>query len=461
MRGSIDDPSRLWSVVKRFRSANDQGSLPIDTLVRHFCAVFNRTLDPIPVVFGSSHPAEDDGLDRLFDLDELEAAVRDLLGGTAPGPTGIGNDVLKTLHSLPDGPTFLLNLFNACLLGAELPRVWRCCTEIFLLYKGKGAVSDPGSYRGIALMESSLKLYERPLYTRLVSWAVKKELIPPCQFGFRSGAGTLDVVFVFMSLIFKYVGGRRSSLFVALINFQKAFPSINWALLIEKLGRLGVSDRFCRCLCAIFHKNSFSIRSGDRVTAEFPVTTGLREGSVLSPLLFSLFISDMTQDVLRPYGPSEFLKSDPMLNGLPIPGRLYADDLVLLCLSADLLRDRLRRFGAYALRSELTVNVSKCEIVVFGGKSTGHGSFRYEGQLVPTRSSCKYLGVWLDADRSCCTLCNAILEKFRGGVPVFFGLCRRLRMGDLSQVYRLDQALLFSIVIRRRVPELFGRDTAM
>jgi hypothetical protein len=63
--------------------------------------------------------------------------------------------------------------------------------------------------------------------------------------------------------------------------------------------------------------------------------TGLREGSVPSPLLFSLFISDISDEVIRPFGQGEFLKRDPELNGVPIPGLLYADDLVLFCLTGD------------------------------------------------------------------------------------------------------------------------------
>jgi hypothetical protein len=152
----------------------------------------------------------------------------------------------------------------------------------------------------------------------------------------------------------------------------------------------------------------------------------------------------MSTEVLAPF--DGFLQSDPRLNGVKIPGLLYADDLVLLCLTGDLLRARLRRLAAYAQRNMLTVNVAKCEVVVFGGRTVGHGSFRYNGQLIPIRSSCKYLGVWLDADRSGRSLRNAILEKFQAGVPVFFNLCRRLRIGDLPHIYQLAQALLFSLL---------------
>jgi hypothetical protein len=130
---------------------------------------------------------------------------------------------------------------------------------------------------------------------------------------------------------------------------------------------------------------------------------------------------------------------------VPILGLLYADDLVLICLPGELLRERLRRLASYAAANDLTVNVAKCEIVVFG-KQSGHGKFRFNSEIIPTRTSCKYLRVWLDADRSGRKLKNAIFEKFRAVTPVFFDLCRRMRISDLDSIFRLARALLFSLL---------------
>ncbi len=328
VRDSYDDPTRLWAFVRRFRVQQDTGVLPIDTLSHHFTAVFNRVSDPVPMVFcDRDFEASDALLDDLFVAEELEAAFRELDCGTAPGVTGIGNDVLLELYRLPEGPQFFLNLFNACFLGGLLPDLWRC-TEIFLLYKGKGDVGDLGSYRGIALMESSLKLYERLLYSRLSRWANHRGLILDCQFGFRARSSTLDAVFVFFTLLVKYVTVKGASLFVCLVDFQKAFPSVNRAQLLWKLEGLGVSSRFRRSLNSIFTNNTFAIRQGSQVTSEFPVTTGLHEGSVLSPLLFILFMSNIKSSILHPFARAEFWKKDPELNCVPVPGLLYADDLV-------------------------------------------------------------------------------------------------------------------------------------
>ncbi len=433
VRGSDSDPGKFWGFVRRFRTESGQDVLPINSLVKHFSAVFNRVGDPIPLVFCENFFAPTDSvLDSPFTLDELESVFRGLDRGTAPGVSGIGNDVLRDLYGLPGGPSFFLHLFNACLEGGSVPDAWRC-TEIFLLYKGKGDVFDPGSYRGIGLMESSLKVFEKLLYNRLMAWAVEKGLIPDCQFGIRARAGTLDAVFVFFTLIAKYVFALKSQLYVSLIDFQRAFPSVQRSLLIDKLGSMGVST------------NTFSLRSGAKVTREFPVITGLREGSVLSPLLFSLLMADIQSFVLRPFSRDEFLKKDPSLNGIPTPGLLYADDLVLFCLTGDLLRARLARLARYAEDNNLTVNVSKCEVVVFGRLRCRQG-FKFRGQLLPMRDSCKYLGVWLDRDGSSCSLGGAIKGKFVSAVPVFFALCRKLRLSRLDLVFRLANSLLFSLL---------------
>jgi hypothetical protein len=215
IKGSANDPVRLWTFVRKFRVNQSQDALPIDVLVQHFSAVFNRSTDPVPVVFCDNfEEIRDELLDPLFTLTELDRAFSALHHGMAPGASGIGNDVILDLYRVEGGPTFFLHLFNACFSGGTLPLAWRC-TEIFLLYKGKGSLTDPNSYRGIALMESTLKVFERLLYGRLSIWARQKELIPECQFGFRARAGTLDAIFVLFTVITKYVVAKGSRLFVA------------------------------------------------------------------------------------------------------------------------------------------------------------------------------------------------------------------------------------------------------
>ncbi len=294
-------------------------------------------------------------------------------------------------------------------------------------------------------MESILKVFEKLLYSRLLTWAAARDLVPECQFGFRPRAGTLDAAYTLFTILVKYVLVKGSRAFVALIYFQKAFPSVNRALLLDKLGHLGVTPRFRQSLCSIFEGNTFTLHSGDKITREFPVSTGLQEGSVLSPLLFVLFVADMESSVLSPFSRADTLLCDPCLNLVPIPGLMYADNLVIICLSAAGLRERLRRLEYFAADNCLTVNVSKCEVVVFGKCRLGE-KFRFKREHIPLRSSCMYLGVWFDQNLSGRVLWEAILQKFRAAVPTFFSLCRRLKFSRLDLVYRLANSLLFSLM---------------
>ena len=147
----------------------------------------------------------------------------------------------------------------------------------------------------------------------------------------------------------------------------------------------------------MFADNTFTLRDEGVVTLPESVTTGLREGGVISPLLFSLFISDMCDSVLCPFTQSEFaqyLACDPALRVTPIPGLMYADDLIIFALNENLLRIRLRQLKIYAHDNALAVNVKKSKIVVFGVRRPSC-VFRFDGAELPIRQSCKYLGIWL------------------------------------------------------------------
>jgi hypothetical protein len=165
---------------------------------------------------------------------------------------------------------------------------------------------------------------------------------------------------------------------------------------------------------------------------------------VLSPLLFSIFISDMERTVLRPFNPAaNFQFRDFSVSGVPFPGLLYADDLVILARSRVCLRERLRRLEAYVAANKLTVNVGKCEIVVFGGRHSDF-SFRFGGEPIPVRPSCKYLGAVFGEKDGLGLHFATMGSRFASSVSTFFQLMRRLQVSNLSLLARLKSSLLLS-----------------
>jgi hypothetical protein len=165
-----------------------------------------------------------------------------------------------------------------------------------------------------------------------------------------------------------YVTFKKGIFFAALIDFKSAFPSVHHVLLFNRLAELGISMKFGCALHSLFEGNTFQLRLDNGVTNVFPITTGLKEGSVLSPLLFSIFIADLKKEVLGPLSHKNFLHNDCFFGGICVNGILFADDLVIFARSQRGLRVWLRLLKEYTGKKKLTVNTTKCEIVPFGTK---------------------------------------------------------------------------------------------
>jgi hypothetical protein len=172
---------------------------------------------------------------------------------------------------------------------------------------------------------------------------------------------------------------------------------------------------------------------------------------VLSPLLFSIFISDMDASVLRPLSPGvNFQFSNFCVAGVPFPGLLYADGLIILARSRLCLKTRLKFLEKYVGVNRLTVNVSKCKVVCFGSKDRCRFSFL--GEQLPVRDSCKYLGVTFSREAGIAAHLEAFPVKFATSVTPFFSLLRRLQVSNLGLVARLKVSLL--------LPTLYGIEFA-
>ncbi len=440
------DHTQLWKVVKNFRLDPDASQgLPVDALCSHFVSLFNRQGDCVSLRFVYKFAPCNANLDARFSLDELNVVLGELERGSAPGPSGIGNDVILSLVEVVGCKRFLLNLFNAYLEGETIPTAWGHC-EMFILYKGKGDPLLPSSYRAIALLEAFVKLYERLLCHRLETWAKEIAIIPPAQFGFRRSSGTLDAVFVFWKLVSHFVNQKKGILFAALIDFRSAFPSVDRGLLFQRLADLGLSRKFGCALHSLFESNTFQLRLGNGVTRTFPVTTGLKEGSVLSPLLFSIFVADLEAAVLGPLAHKNFLHDDCYFQGVLTNGLMFADDLVIFARSERGLRERLKLLEGYVTKKKLTVNTTKCEIVPFGASRDAIFRFRFGGQVIPVVHQCKYLGILFGQINVLEAHVEHLKAKFQNAVSTFFRLGRKLALSDLRTWRMLQTSLLFSVL---------------
>lgn len=316
--------------------------------------------------------------------DEVLDIIKNLNPRKAPGPDGITNRVFKLL---PASLIMLMTaIFNCAMTHNLFPQEWKEATVIGIPKPGKQR-SNPTSYRPISLLNVFGKIYERLIYKRLKDYADTKRLIPDFQFGFRTHHSCVQQVHRIVENVSDgFLHGRRTGMLF--FDIAKAFDKVWHNGLIYKLYQLGVPDRLVTILRDYLSNRSFRYRVDGTLSSSHPLSAGVPQGSVLSPLLFTLYTSDIPTSKL-------------------VKLALFADDTAIYYsgYNPDNIARSLQAYtttlGRYFRRWRIEVNPEKSQAVLF---SSPHSwappdpkPITMFDKPIPWKKRAKYLGVTLDS----------------------------------------------------------------
>ena len=229
------------------------------------------------------------------------------------------------------------------------------------------------------------KVLECAVHSQLSDYLEKRGLLFENQSGFRSGYST-DSCLIGLTDYIKAELSNGNLVGMVLIDLQKAFDTVDHAILRDKLQAIGVTSTSWFESYLSNRRQCVDVK-GSR--SEFlPVTCGVPQGSILGPLLFLIYINDMNIS-------------------LTCKLSLYADDSALLFshrdakVIADRLSSELSTCKGWLVDNRLSLHVGKTEALLFGTKRRLKGvDFRFfcDGTPVERKFDVKYLGVLLDAN---------------------------------------------------------------
>ena len=313
-----DSPKETASVYASFLRSHFSASRPKDLRSREneYLNLLRRTKDSC----NEEHHIS--GLCAPFSLSELSTAVSHLSSSTASGPDKIAYPMLS--HLPPSGLLFLLHIFNKSWSSHTFPYIWKTSSIIPIHISGK-PTDSPSSFRPISLTCVS-KLFERMILPRLLYFLKSNCILSSHQAGFRPGRSTLDQILYLSQSIPDGLNRPKPPFrtILATVDFSKAFDSVWHPGLYFKLLSVGLPVCFVRWTQSFLSDRRAHVTYKNHTSRSFRVRRGVPQGSVLGPLLFSLFINDLP-------------------NCLPssVNCSLYADDLAIWSSSSHFMSLRM------------------------------------------------------------------------------------------------------------------------
>ena len=301
-----------------------------------------------------------------FTILEVKKAVQSAKRGKSCGFDEIPSEVLNNDASI----YFLHVLFNVCFNKGVVPAIWGKCVIKPIPKSSSTDPRDPLSYRGIALASAVYKIYCTVINERLSNWAERNDLISEEQNGFRKKRSTIDHISSLTSIIETRKKDKKST-FCAFIDFKKAYDSINHTKLWRRLDNIGLAGKLFRAVKSLYSSVSFCIRLNYLHTDWFEVNSGLRQGCILSPLLFNLYINDLAI-YLKSFGVGINCDEDKVCI------LMYADDIVLLAETERDLQILLTALHDWCITNDMIINCSKSNIVHFRNPSVSKTNFEFK-----------------------------------------------------------------------------------
>ena len=305
-------------------------------------------------------------------LEDVSQRLRELDASKSPGGDGMHASILKHCYSSLALP--LCCLFRQSLDDGQLLSSWREANVTPLHKKGDRSVRD--NYRPISLMSIICKVLERILRDHIMLHLTTHQLIAREQHGFVPKKSCITNLLESAELLTKALQERRW-LDVLYIDFSKAFDSVPHLRLINKLAAYGIDGKLLRWIQQFLSNRRQRVVMGSATSQWAVVTSGVPQGSVLGPLLFTIYINDLLDVVMALC-------------------KLYADDAKLFADNADELQRDIEAITAWCEKWLMRLNVAKCHVLHVGKNNPRTAYFMSalgESRQLATTSSERDLGV--------------------------------------------------------------------
>ena len=394
------DNSNMWQKIKNLTRGAFSTNITNTEWVQYFKSLFESAKFEIDNDFETEANSllidlaegrlkiDVDELDKPIEQSDVKEALSKMKNNKAPGLDGLVVEMYK--NSLHQMSHHLVKLFNIIYETGVFPMEWGKAIICPMFKRGDKNATE--NYRGISLLNVISKIFTKIMNNRLTSWAEYEGILLEQQSGFRQNHSTIDNCFVLQASIYKYISKSKGRLYCFFIDFSKAFDCVQHNILLHTLLKKGVSTKFVQVLKSMYSQLSSCVRNQNSISDFFPCNLGTRQGCMLSPLLFIMFIGEFSE-LLEKTECKGIYVDEALPNVMQL---LFADDVVNFADTILNLQNQIKLLEKFCIKYGMKINLQKSKIMVFrrGGVTKKTEKWCFEGEKIDIVSSYKYLGMY-------------------------------------------------------------------
>ena len=320
------------------------------------------------------------------DKNEIINIIKTLKVRKAPGIDGIKTE---TLHEICDEIALPLTfLVNRIIDTGICPSEFK--TAVIKPIFKKGDKNIPSNYRPISLITSLAKIFEKIIKVRMVKFIEKYKLISDKQFGFREGKSTQDAISCLTSEIYKNMDEGNPSLCIFL-DLAKAFDTVSHKRLLEALQDIGIRGNAHKLISSYLTQRKQYVKIRTKTSSEKVVEYGIPQGTVLGPLLFTIYLNNLLT-----------MKTSGMIISFADDTAIYYKDQTWVDLKNNVEND-MKLIIDWFNHNILTINFEKTKFIPFACYKNNLPKFQSlkinnisESIEIMSADHIKYLGVTID-----------------------------------------------------------------
>ncbi|VDP20061.1 unnamed protein product [Heligmosomoides polygyrus] len=252
--------------------------------------------------------------------------------------------------------TTLTRLFNICWHRLEVPEDWK--RGVIVKIPKKGDLSECGNWRGVTLLSIPGKVFCLILLNRLR--AAVDERLREEQCGFRGARPCSEQIFTLRNVIDQCMK-FRTQLLINFVDFRKAFDSVHRESLWSILRIYGIPQPFVEIFKKLYKNSSCCVKTNAIHTTFFEVVTGVRQGCVLSTLLFNVALDFIMRKSMK--GDETGIKWSRTHRLTELD---FADDVAIIAENNGLLQQATTNLANEAKKIGLRLNPDKSKVISIG-----------------------------------------------------------------------------------------------